>query len=45
VGATLARAEDSIMSLIARADRLMYRSKESGRNRVTTDQEGTEIPD
>ena len=42
VGATLARPDDSIISLVARADELMYRSKESGRNRVTTDQEGAE---
>lgn len=34
-GATMARAGDTVQSLIERADRLMYRSKEEGRNRVT----------
>jgi diguanylate cyclase (GGDEF)-like protein/PAS domain S-box-containing protein len=33
-GATLAAAEDSVQSLIDRADRLMYLSKTSGKNRV-----------
>jgi diguanylate cyclase (GGDEF)-like protein/PAS domain S-box-containing protein len=37
VGGTSARPEDSISTLISRADKLMYRSKENGRNRVTTD--------
>ncbi len=37
LGATLARKDDTIDSLIRRADRLMYRSKESGRNLVTAD--------
>jgi len=35
IGATLARPTDSMDSLIERADQLMYRSKELGRNRVT----------
>jgi diguanylate cyclase (GGDEF)-like protein/PAS domain S-box-containing protein len=37
VGATAARLDDSVETVIARADRLMYCSKERGRNRVTTD--------
>jgi diguanylate cyclase (GGDEF)-like protein/PAS domain S-box-containing protein len=36
VGATLGTPDDSVESLVARADRLMYGSKEAGRNRVTT---------
>ncbi len=35
VGATLARPEDSIDGLLARADSLMYQSKSGGRNRAT----------
>ena len=35
IGATLANEGDDIETLIARADALMYRSKEQGRNRVT----------
>ncbi len=35
VGATLAHLEDTVESLIERADQLMYQSKRSGRNRVT----------
>jgi diguanylate cyclase (GGDEF)-like protein/PAS domain S-box-containing protein len=34
-GCTIARPDDTIESLVARADRLMYASKEAGRNRVT----------
>jgi len=37
VGATLALEEDTLDSVIKRADELMYRSKEKGRNRVTID--------
>ncbi len=37
LGATLARADDTIDSLIKRADHLMYRSKQAGRNLVTAD--------
>ena len=37
-GATLARKDDTIETLISRADQLMYRSKESGRNRMTVEQ-------
>ena len=35
VGATLANKSDSRESLVDRADRLMYRSKQDGRNRLT----------
>jgi diguanylate cyclase (GGDEF)-like protein/PAS domain S-box-containing protein len=35
IGGTLLRAEDTAESLVGRADRLMYRSKQAGRNRVT----------
>lgn len=38
LGATLARAEDTVDTLIKRVDMLMYRSKEAGRNRVTLDE-------
>ncbi|MCL5021884.1 MAG: GGDEF domain-containing protein [Nitrospirae bacterium] len=37
IGATLACREDTIETLLQRADRLMYRSKASGRNCVSTD--------
>ena len=37
IGATLARAKDTIDTLVARADMLMYRSKQLGRNRLSTD--------
>jgi diguanylate cyclase (GGDEF)-like protein/PAS domain S-box-containing protein len=35
VGATLAKSNDSIESLIERADKLLYQSKAAGRNRLT----------
>jgi diguanylate cyclase (GGDEF)-like protein/PAS domain S-box-containing protein len=35
VGATLARDEDSLSSLVRRADRLMYQSKQRGKNCLT----------
>lgn len=35
VGVTIACCEDTIQTLIERADRLMYESKNSGKNRVT----------
>lgn len=37
IGATLGKMDDSSGSLIKRADRLMYQSKQEGRNRVTCD--------
>ena len=37
VGATLLSADDTIESVIKRADQLMYESKKEGRNKVTTD--------
>jgi diguanylate cyclase (GGDEF)-like protein len=43
VGGTMARTDDSVEDLVRRADRLMYRSKVGGRNRVTL--EGTESQD
>ena len=36
LGATLARADDTMASFIQRADALMYQSKINGKNRVTT---------
>ena len=39
VGVTLARPDDTIGSLLERADGLLYRSKDEGRNRVTTEAE------
>ncbi len=44
VGATVGRSDDSVASLIDRADKLMYASKQGGRNRVTLDVDGT-LPD
>jgi PleD family two-component response regulator len=35
LGATLLQPGDSPETLVRRADQLMYRSKEAGRNRVT----------
>ncbi|MBF0371633.1 MAG: GGDEF domain-containing protein [Magnetococcales bacterium] len=35
IGATLIQREDTMDSLLRRADQLMYQSKEAGRNRVT----------
>ncbi len=35
IGGTLATTEDTVQSLVDRADRLMYHSKEGGRNQVT----------
>jgi diguanylate cyclase (GGDEF)-like protein/PAS domain S-box-containing protein len=40
-GATMARSDDTVDTLIRRADRLMYASKTAGRNRTTTDQQTT----
>lgn len=37
IGATVGRVTDKVDSVIRRADQLMYRSKVSGRNRVTID--------
>jgi diguanylate cyclase (GGDEF)-like protein/PAS domain S-box-containing protein len=39
LGATMARLDDSIKSLIKRADTLLYMAKEKGRNCVMTDQD------
>ncbi len=37
IGATLARRDDTLETLLRRADRLMYASKRAGKNRLTTD--------
>jgi diguanylate cyclase (GGDEF)-like protein/PAS domain S-box-containing protein len=37
VGATVARLEDTVETLLRRADQLMYQSKKAGKNRLTTD--------
>ncbi|MEO0137734.1 MAG: sensor domain-containing diguanylate cyclase [candidate division WOR-3 bacterium] len=37
IGATLVKPKDTLKTLINRADRLMYQSKQMGRNKVTTD--------
>lgn len=42
VGATLAKPRDTLESLIGRADELMYRSKITGRNRLSSDVELSE---
>ena len=39
IGATLARKDDNVESLFKRADRLMYQSKNSGRNRISVETE------
>jgi len=38
IGATLSRADDTSITVISRADGLMYLSKDRGRNRVTEDE-------
>lgn len=38
IGSTLIRSEDTLQSLIDRADKLMYKSKRSGRNQVTIEE-------
>jgi diguanylate cyclase (GGDEF)-like protein/PAS domain S-box-containing protein len=40
IGATLVRPDDTVETLMKRADRLMYRSKEAGRNRFTIGGDG-----
>jgi diguanylate cyclase (GGDEF)-like protein len=37
IGATIAREDDSMESIMRRVDKLMYRSKSQGRNRATID--------
>lgn len=37
IGATLARPDDTLQTLIHRVDQLMYQSKQNGRDRVTVD--------
>ena len=44
VGVTCARPEDTLDSLLHRADRLMYASKAAGRNRVSSDVEPGPVP-
>lgn len=41
IGATMSRTDDSVETIVSRADMLMYSSKSGGRNRVTED-EGSE---
>ncbi len=41
IGATPVRQKDTLRSIIKRADKLMYQSKQNGRNKVTTDFEIT----
>lgn len=38
LGATISRSGDTVATLLKRVDRLMYQSKEAGRNRVTVDE-------
>ena len=35
IGATLVNEQDTVLSIIERADNLMYQSKKNGKNRVT----------
>jgi len=44
VGATMAHPDDSIDTLVARADRMMYASKTAGGDRATLDQDETGTP-
>jgi len=44
VGATMSHLDDTVESLVQRADTLMYRSKQAGRNRVSIDF-GEEMPE
>lgn len=37
IGASLARSEDTVETLVKRADQMMYRCKKAGRNRVAVD--------
>jgi diguanylate cyclase (GGDEF)-like protein/PAS domain S-box-containing protein len=37
IGATMSRPDDTVETMVNRADRLMYVSKDAGRNRVTED--------
>jgi two-component system, cell cycle response regulator len=39
IGMTIVRMEDTVKSIIDRADRNMYKSKQAGHNRVTGDGE------
>jgi diguanylate cyclase (GGDEF)-like protein/PAS domain S-box-containing protein len=39
VGATMAQSDDSVETLVARADQMMYASKAAGGNRATLDQD------
>ena len=45
IGATIARADDTPETLIKRADRLLYQSKQAGRNRTSTDIVTIESPE
>jgi len=38
LGATIARRDDTVDSLIKRVDKLMYKSKQAGRNRLTVEE-------
>jgi diguanylate cyclase (GGDEF)-like protein len=39
IGATMSRPDDSAETIVIRADKLMYLSKDGGRNRVTVDED------